>query len=96
MMRALGLTVLLLGAVACGNDTKPPVQATPTPVQAEPDPEPAAPDPPVEEPASEQPDPPADDTCQAECVQRNQMRAVAPEQIEADCAAECAASSDSP
>ncbi len=30
------------------------------------------------------------DTCVADCVQRNQMKATSPEVIEADCRAECA------
>ena len=80
------MTWILL-ALACAHIDEPvsneadPIQETP-PVQAE---EPA------EEPA-EVPEGPSDEElaqCMTDCIQRNQMRAVAYEIIEADCKASC-------
>jgi hypothetical protein len=41
-------------------------------------------------PASTPPAPDAGSACVAECVQQSQMKAVSPEQIEADCRRDCA------
>lgn len=95
MMRAILLSMaLLVGLGACGDENKPPATpssaapAEPTPV----DPDPGAADsvePAPIAPAEGPADPAENEACVEQCVQRNQMRAVAHEQIERDCVAEC-------
>jgi hypothetical protein len=59
------------------------------PTADEPAAEPKADDPAAKPKADDPAAKPKADDCVADCIQRNQMRAVAAEQIERDCKAEC-------
>lgn len=89
-MRTLAVLAVLGLSVGCADDAKrataPPAAE---PAAAEPAPTPVEPEAPAAEPEAPAAEPAADDDCVTACVARNQMRAVAPEQIEADCKAEC-------
>jgi hypothetical protein len=77
---------------ASDKSTPPPTdegELEPTPVEPEPKPDPPKPDPPKPDPKRGPAPLPSADACVKDCVQRNQMKATSPENIEADCKSEC-------
>lgn len=106
MIKALVMGALVLGVgLGCGGKTQKaesgPAAAPAAESQPEGKPTPTG-EAPAEGPESMRVDKPAialpgeaqDDPCVTRCVRQNSMRAVAPEQIEADCATACAKERD--
>lgn len=100
-MRLVAVMSLLALAAAAGCGKSRQGEAMPAVVTAPAEEGPRAPEaPPAEPPAGSPADagdvPAADPECVAECVEQSQMRAVAIEQIVADCERECAARAADP
>jgi hypothetical protein len=89
-MRSIAVMSLLALAAAAGCGKGHQGEAMPAAVTAPAEEGPRDPEtPPAEPPADAGDIPAADPECVAECVEQSQMRAVAIEQIQADCEREC-------